>query len=616
MKKHYSRILFIVFAVVLVLSCSKSDNPATDNPVGGDAFRMQMVTINLPNTTLSATEYHGSVGSTTVNLIKSDDHKLLFMMPSSVALGNQDLVINDLNNLKITYNVKDVVLPDTADATISPFQNNLATFQATTLGNTQTQNAITSYNQVYANASAADKTKMATLYYANKAVFDDIILNDFNSITGRSLQESIVLIHKHQAAVLTMAIGLALTLYGAEGIEKAAGIVLLSVGFYKAVGFGQQFATQTVNTIGLEIDNTLGTNNKNATTTNNTTVSLQNNVATSVPFNTKDRTVITADSNKTESGMALFFKYFNILNGYVSQVNPVIQWVNTNVPFANFSLLTQETVPNSSPTVTNAMDAATYQKLSFSITDPALTLQSVSLMGNGQLSLKVKIVGTQTTVQSILKYNYADNYSTFSGTLPITVSNDTTPTVTIGTQIWALKNLDVAIYRNGDPIPQVTDPTAWASLTTGAWCYYNNESVNGATYGKLYNWYAVNDSRGLAPVGYHVPSDAEWTTLTTFLGGQDLAGGKMKETGTTHWLSPNTDATNSSVFTGLPGGFRTADGIFTGYGLSMLGVYGDWWSLSSSTDSAYSYILNYSNGNASGGYGPKLEGFSVRCLKD
>ena len=147
MKKHYSRILFIVFAVVLVLSCSKSDNPATDNPVGGDAFRMQMVTINLPNTTLSATEYHGSVGSTTVNLIKSDDHKLLFMMPSSVALGNQDLVINDLNNLKITYNVKDVVLPDTADATISPFQNNLATFQATTLGNTQTQNAITSYTK-------------------------------------------------------------------------------------------------------------------------------------------------------------------------------------------------------------------------------------------------------------------------------------------------------------------------------------------------------------------------------------------------------------------------------------------------------------------------------------
>lgn len=91
-------------------------------------------------------------------------------------------------------------------------------------------------------------------------------------------------------------------------------------------------------------------------------------------------------------------------------------------------------------------------------------------------------------------------------------------TVTIGTQEWKLKNLDVTHYRNGDPIPQVTDPTQWANLTTGAWCYYNNDSTNGTIYGKLYNWYAVNDPRGLAPIGYHIASDQEWATLFTFLG--------------------------------------------------------------------------------------------------
>ena len=124
-------------------------------------------------------------------------------------------------------------------------------------------------------------------------------------------------------------------------------------------------------------------------------------------------------------------------------------------------------------------------------------------------------------------------------------------------QTWMLKNLDVDRYRNGDPIPKVTDPSIWTSLTTGAYCYYNNDSATyAATYGKLYNWYAVHDPRGLAPEGWHIPSDAEWATLETCLGGSSVAGGKMKETGTTHWTAPNTDATNSSGFAGLPGGFR------------------------------------------------------------
>lgn len=143
-----------------------------------------------------------------------------------------------------------------------------------------------------------------------------------------------------------------------------------------------------------------------------------------------------------------------------------------------------------------------------------------------------------------------------------------TSQVTICTQTWATKNLDVTTYNDGTPIPQVTDPTAWANLTTGAWCYYNNYAANNATYGKLYNWYAaagIYDAaslanpalrKKLAPTGYHVPTDAEWTILTTCLGGESVAGGKMKSTGTSLWTAPNTAATNSSGFTGLPGGCR------------------------------------------------------------
>ena len=195
------------------------------------------------------------------------------------------------------------------------------------------------------------------------------------------------------------------------------------------------------------------------------------------------------------------------------------------------------------------------------------------------------------------------------------------PTINNGTQIWSSTNLDVTTYRDGTPIPQVSDATAWANLTTGAWCYYENSSANGTTYGKLYNWYAVagihdNDpntpNKILAPTGWHVPTDAEWATLTTFLGGESVAGGKMKATGTTYWESPNIDATNSSGFNGLPGGGRSSDGTF-----NVIGNYGYWWSSSEvNTANAWYRDLYYNHSIATRYYYNKSFGFSVRCLRD
>jgi uncharacterized protein (TIGR02145 family) len=193
-----------------------------------------------------------------------------------------------------------------------------------------------------------------------------------------------------------------------------------------------------------------------------------------------------------------------------------------------------------------------------------------------------------------------------------------------GTQVWTTKNLDVATYSDGTIIPQVTNPTQWANLTTGAWCYYNNDADTGATFGRLYNWYAVagiwdeasktdaNQRKKLAPTGYHVPSDAEWTTLTTYLEGDNVAGGKMKATGTALWNSPNQDATNSSGFAGLPGGFRNYIGTF-----NNIGSLGYWWSSSEDyTADAWFRFLNYNYGSAYRNDASKDYGFSVRCLRD
>jgi uncharacterized protein (TIGR02145 family) len=185
--------------------------------------------------------------------------------------------------------------------------------------------------------------------------------------------------------------------------------------------------------------------------------------------------------------------------------------------------------------------------------------------------------------------------------------------VTIGTQIWTGCNLDVATYRNGDPIPEVTDPTAWAALTTGGWCWHNNDSLNGTTYGKLYNWYAVTDIRGLAPIGYHVPTNAEWIVLTDYLGGDLVAGGKMKEEGLCHWIAPNTGATNTSLFTGLPGGYRDNDGTYYN-----IGGNGSWWSSSVGDISTAPYLFVANIGpNAYNSYNNfKKSGLSVRLIKD
>jgi uncharacterized protein (TIGR02145 family) len=181
----------------------------------------------------------------------------------------------------------------------------------------------------------------------------------------------------------------------------------------------------------------------------------------------------------------------------------------------------------------------------------------------------------------------------------------------IGTQYWMAENLKTTSYNDGTVIPLVTNGATWDTQTTGAYCYYNNDSTTyAATYGKLYNWYAIN-TKNVCPTGWHVPTDDEWTTLTNTLGGLDVAGGKMKEAGLAHW-NTNIGATNESGFTGLPGGYRNFGGTFIN-----VGYYGYWWSSTEfNTTVAWSRDLNYDNGDVYRYDDGKGSGFSVRCLRD
>jgi uncharacterized protein (TIGR02145 family) len=185
-------------------------------------------------------------------------------------------------------------------------------------------------------------------------------------------------------------------------------------------------------------------------------------------------------------------------------------------------------------------------------------------------------------------------------------------TVIIGSQLWMSENLKTTHYNNGDPIPTGLSNDTWYNTTTGAYAVYEDNPAYGDVYGNLYNWYTVDDDRGVCPLDWHVPSDEEYTILTDFLGGTSIAGGKMKEAGLSHWNSPNTGATNESGFTGLPAGFRNYDGSY-----NIMGNYGYFWSSAEfSSYDAWFRRLGYDNSDVFRYYTTKTYGFSVRCVRD
>jgi uncharacterized protein (TIGR02145 family) len=328
---------------------------------------------------------------------------------------------------------------------------------------------------------------------------------------------------------------------------------------------------------------------------------------------------------------------------YTQQIGPFSS--NTTLPIVSLppssinTILVQGTLTNcNSANVTNgyAWLQTTGQFVYTLVTNGTFSF-NVVVCSPGAINFSWAGLDFDTASATPIQYGTLSNQAIALGIIPVCETN-TSPTgnlididqnsytyLTIGQQTWTQQNLKVSRYQDGTLIPQVTDPTAWANLTTGAWCYYNNDATTGATYGKLYNWYAVAgiyDAASLAtpslrkqlvPTGWHVPNKSEWTVLSSFLGGQTLAGGKMKETGTTHWLSPNSGATDSVGFTGLPGGWRNNTvGAF-----DLFGSNGYWWSSTESTsNTAYFCSLYYLSSNAGINSAVKNYGYSVRCVRD
>ena len=214
------------------------------------------------------------------------------------------------------------------------------------------------------------------------------------------------------------------------------------------------------------------------------------------------------------------------------------------------------------------------------------------------------------------KINSFENKISVSEEEPVTdIDGNVYKTIQIGNQVWMAENLRVSRYRNGDLIPTIVNNDKWKSMKTGACCIQENDSAYDAKYGKLYNWFAVDDKRGLAPKGWHIATYAEWKTLINYLGGPDVAGGKLKETGTIYCKTQNTGETNKIGFGALLSGYRDSyNGAF-----DYVGYFGYWWSPTQDDDSSSDWYwgLNHSNSSVKDYFnGIKSNGYSVRCVKD
>jgi len=264
----------------------------------------------------------------------------------------------------------------------------------------------------------------------------------------------------------------------------------------------------------------------------------------------------------------------------------------------------------------------TQRGIVYSTTENPTTLNDKILSGTGIGEFSITVTGlTQKTTYYVRAFASNEVGTAYSNQIKLTTNTASTTisdiegniynTVSIGNQIWMASNLSTSRYRNGAYIPYILNSNQWASTKTPALSFYNHDNNFETNYGKQYNWYAVTDAQGLCPIGWHIPTNNEWTILSDFLGGLNLAGGRMKATGTQYWSFPS-NGSNSSGFTGLPGGFRNVDGTF-----GILGYNGFWWSATEENEQrAINRSIIYTDNLLSAGSSSKNQGFSVRCLKD
>lgn len=431
--KFWSVLALII--TFFVLGCSKDDSGSdNEQPIelnGGDVYRYQMVTIDLPNTALSVNEYDAILGDLDVQLYKVDEHVLSLWIPTNAPLGTIKLQIPMLNNAVVNYEIFDTELTQSADETlVSFFSESDAYFIEQTSPTVAVQIAQDNYQKIIDfynnNASDSEKQEMALFYKANKTTIDNIITN--NLPTGRlaSLTDD-----QKKAKINTLFVSAFATGIGMAALYNIAlppPVKIIAVG---TAGIGIAVAVNALIDItgdamvstqssidGLESDLNSGRQAANY-------IALTNEVASTHSFTINNRGFINSDSNKNQSYVVKFFSAKNKLNGFITQVNSVINWLNENIIFFDMDFFNTATLPSVPFSEIAGVSQENFENFSFNISHSNLQLEQATLSSTGALNLKVKITGTPTSmpIVSTLNYSYNDNFSSFTGHFNIEVND-------------------------------------------------------------------------------------------------------------------------------------------------------------------------------------------------
>lgn len=452
-------ILFISF-FGLITSCSEDDSPGTTptNQNVGEVFRGQVVSIDLGDKTLTEEEYFGTLGIIDVVLSKSqDESQLVFLVPFNAEIGEQDLLIPSLNNTTIQYLVKDVVPADVPEVATEPlFQNfdrlTVSLSQSTSPDAAMAINNIEHFKNYFENhATDDDKLQISRAYEANKELFDNILIEDFSTPTGRFTRDDKVILGKFVLAVMLIDGGSILAVRGPHPGIKALGIVIAGIATTKAIDYYVQFIEKEVKELGININSLSGNNSRNAQTT---ALSLTSDQASVFTLKTERRKLDATDQNTSIALLKSVFDSRNYYNKIVTSVNEAIDFVNTHIPFVEFDFIQLAHLEDTSTTVLALADQEVFNNYAFTVSDPNLELKSVSFEGDGQISIKIKLAEsiTSSPYESFLNYSYNDELNSFSGKIPLQIIQTENPL--IGT--WILES-----FSGGIPVGEYEEMTLY-----------------------------------------------------------------------------------------------------------------------------------------------------------
>lgn len=646
------KIFYLILLTTLsVLSCKKEKNEPETNTINGklnalktDVKQFEFVIMTTENIQLNNSTYSGSIGNIKVTIGKDPLGKLCFVMPD-LASGSYNLTAEiEGKEYNVSFNVQalsPILNPDQYIQNIfntftisSTNVSSLVALCDPLMGSGTTSsnfNLLNNYKQMLNdsinNASSSEKARLAKFIEANPDIFtpfENAIqfkdslnskLTNINSYPEDEFNafESGVKQRLVKSAILVSI--LSMTGYSSFTIPVVGPLISLAC-FYGAA----KYATEIANYACVYLDKKLlpdysdmmldGFQKGNII--NNFNHNQEYNFAISANYRNLGQQDVNSSSNTIKSLLTTLNDFENIWN----KINFFLpnKLTGTQPHFKNITtystkkwrikpdFLSIGNIINSNVSV-NSSANSNYLKATFINSTSSPQNFTFSIIYNNSVNGITK----NTAFQGIVTGTTAPSTTTVSD-----IEGNIYSIVTIGTQLWMGENLKTTKFNNGDAIANLVTNSQWSVATQPGWCYYNNDPLNNNPYGKMYNFFTVADTRNVCPTGWHVPSDAEWTTLENHLGSSSIAGGKMKSTGTQYWMSPNTGATNESGFSALPGGARNFGGIFSGVGSDG----GCWSSTEFNTNNAIYRTPFHSDASLYNLNDSKNVGIYIRCVKN